>query len=73
MKGVVTGRWAVAWEGVEFGVGGRAVIDGSVLGSDAVATVAVGMERTRFHPVWISYLQGLDIFLRENSIVSVVP
>ncbi len=28
---------------------------------------------TRFHPVWISYLQGLDIFLQENSIVSVVP
>jgi hypothetical protein len=28
---------------------------------------------TRFHPVWISYLQGFDIFLRENSILSVVP
>jgi hypothetical protein len=27
----------------------------------------------RFHSVWISYLQGFDIFLRENSIVSVVP
>ena len=32
-----------------------------------------GLPPTRFHPVWISYLQGLDIFLRENSIVSVVP
>ena len=34
---------------------------------------ATGRRLTRFHPVWISYLQGLDIFLRENSIVSVVP
>jgi hypothetical protein len=29
-KGVVTGRWAAAWEGIEFGGGGRAGVDGGV-------------------------------------------
>ena len=26
-KGVVAGRWAATWESVEFGVGGRAVVN----------------------------------------------
>ncbi len=35
-------------------------------------TFSLDARKTRFHPVWISYPQTFDIFLRENSIVSVV-
>jgi hypothetical protein len=30
------------------------------------------VQLTRFHPVWIMFPQGFDIFLQENCIVSVV-
>jgi len=58
---------------------GKRVVDASDTTAPAsrrravAVTPSLGVPLTRFHPVWISYLQGLDIFLRENSIVSVVP
>ncbi len=61
-KGVVSGRWAAAWEGVEFGQGGRGQKQNYVLRGDlpligVMVGIVVGDLKLLMYIERITYLQ----------------